>query len=104
MEKGEKMPRLIYKDNLLDVCNAFADESNLLLKCLWKEFAKMVESVAEVDAKPIIHGHWELARNPMMYQTVPYVQVCSQCGTAFLYKTPYCGECGAKMDEVTDDE
>lgn len=49
------------------------------------------------------HGHWELVRNPMMYQTVPYVQVCSQCGTAFPYKMPYCGECGAMMDEVRDE-
>lgn len=48
------------------------------------------------------HGHWETKRNPMMYQTQPYVHVCSECGTAFPYKMPYCGECGAKMDEVED--
>ncbi len=48
---------------------------------------------------PVKHGHWTKERNPMMYQTIPYVWVCDQCGTAFYYKTPYCGECGAKMDE-----
>lgn len=48
------------------------------------------------------HGHWEIKRNPMMYQTQPYIHVCSECGTAFPYKMPYCGECGAKMDEVEE--
>ena len=48
------------------------------------------------------HGRWKKKRNPMRYQVVPYVFVCDQCGTAFEYDTPYCGECGAKMDEVED--
>lgn len=52
-----------------------------------------------VDAEPVRHGRWIKKRNPMMYQLLPYVWVCNQCGTAFYYKTPYCMECGAKMDE-----
>lgn len=59
----------------------------------WKD----IENAPTVDA--VRHGRWIKERNPMMYQLLPYVWVCDQCGTAFYYKTPYCGECGAKMDE-----
>ena len=55
----------------------------------------------QIDSElvPVRHGHWINERNPMMYQSYPYVWVCDQCGTAFYYKTPYCGECGARMEE-----
>ena len=62
----------------------------------------IIDKLPTVDAEPVRHGRWQKERNPMMYQIVPYVYVCSQCGTAFEYETPYCGECGAKMDEVED--
>lgn len=61
---------------------------------------KLTKAIA--DAEPVKHGRWQRERNPMRYQVVPYVFVCDQCGTAFEYDTPYCGECGAKMDEVED--
>lgn len=60
-------------------------------------------TMKELGYEPVRHGRWQRERNPMMYQVVPYVFVCDQCGTAFEYETPYCGECGAKMDEVRDE-
>ena len=67
--------------------------------CNIYKIKEIVRSMPTVDAEPVRHGHWTEKRNPMMYQLLPYVWVCDQCGTAFYYKTPYCGECGAKMDE-----
>lgn len=67
-----------------------------------KALKEAFERVPTVDAEPVRRGKWKRERNPMMYQIVPYVFVCDQCGTAFEYDTPYCGECGAKMDEVED--
>lgn len=64
-----------------------------------KIFDTIIDLQPTVEAEPVRHGHWTEKRNPMMYQLLPYVWVCDQCGTAFYYKTPYCGECGAKMDE-----
>lgn len=61
-----------------------------------KTFDTIIDIQPTVDAER--YGRWEIKRNPMMYQTQPYVHVCSECGTAFPYKMPYCGECGAKMD------
>ena len=59
----------------------------------------IIDKMPTVDAEPVRYGRWIKERNPMMYQLLPYVWVCDQCGTAFYYKTPYCGECKAKMDE-----
>lgn len=49
------------------------------------------------------HGHWIF--NPkdaieMMF-TLPK---CSECGAESSDSGNYCSNCGAKMDEVTDDE
>ena len=68
----------------------------------WDDVIERLDVQPTIDAAPVRHGRWQRERNPMRYQVVPYVFVCDQCGTAFEYDTPYCGECGAKMDEVED--
>ena len=94
-EKGKKMPKLIDANEILKSehqhYDYMADEYYVLVRD--------IENAPTVDAEPVRHGRWIEERNPMMYQLLPYVWVCDQCGTAFYYKTPYCGECGAKMDE-----
>ena len=82
-------------------------DKNLLLN-VPEAINKILENykivVVPKDSQPVQlnHGHWIKEINPMMYQLNPYVWVCDQCGTAFQYKTPYCGECGCVMDEVED--
>ena len=89
------MPRLIDADALLmDNTWAFYDRFGNRTSA-----GLAIEDAPTVDAEVVRHGHWQRKRNPMMYQIVPYVFVCDQCGTAFEYETSYCGECGAKMDE-----
>lgn len=89
------MPRLIDAVELIEVAHRERLDSR-------ERIERMIESAPTVDAEPVRHGRWQKERNPMRYQVVPYVFVCDQCGTAFEYDTPYCGECGAKMDEVKD--
>lgn len=120
------MPRLIDADKLIELCNIMADKCDGIGKSIWEQFATTVEwsptvdavpledyksmeqtvnklTKAIADAEPVRHGHWQKRRNPMLYQIYPYVAVCSRCGTAFEIGTPYCGECGAIMDEVRDE-
>lgn len=86
------MPRIIDADKLKAHYAWWNNEQKEL-------FDQIVDLQPTVDAEPVKHGHWIKERNPMMYQLSPYVWVCDQCGTAFYYNTPYCGECGARMDE-----
>ena len=65
----------------------------------YRSMEQTVHKLTQAINEGVRHGHWITEHNPMRYQTVPYVKVCSECGTAFPYATPYCGECGAKMDE-----
>lgn len=53
----------------------------------------------EVDAEPVRHGHWVEAIKG------DYEWECSSCGWGLSdYKTAYCYDCGAKMDEDRDYE
>lgn len=93
------MPRLIDADKLKEHYSWWEGGSQEMTFDRAKQiFDTIVDVQQTVDAER--HGRWQKKRNPMMYQIVPYVYVCDQCGTAFEYDTPYCGECGAKMDEV----
>lgn len=53
----------------------------------------------EVDAEPVKHGHW------IKSEKSDYEWECSACGYGLSdYRTTYCYDCGAKMDEVEDDK
>ncbi len=62
----------------------------------------------------IKHGHWrgdtgewiEGERNAPDYISGQMIDkfCCSWCGYGMYYKTPYCPNCGAMMDEEADDD
>ena len=78
----------------------------------------MVDKAPTVDAEPIRHGHW------IRTEAYPHRVVCSECHRTYVrneniiegrYKgdeivpiycteAEYCPHCGAKMDEVEEDE
>ena len=63
--------------------------------------AKFAEEIK--DFEPIRHGHWIYTERgfPLAYG----YNRCSVCGRSIgLDSTDYCPNCGAKMDEVTEDE
>jgi hypothetical protein len=71
----------------------------------------MLESIRDGEYSKIVyddteyvllkHGHWKQGKNNFVYNIFDCF-VCSKCGTAFPCRSPYCGECGAKMDEVEE--
>jgi hypothetical protein len=48
-----------------------------------------IRDAPTIDAVPVVHGRWDL------YGTH---YCCSKCLVALRDKTPYCPNCGAKMD------
>lgn len=50
-----------------------------------------------IDAEPVRHGHWiDVGSNDDLWR-------CSVCGELQICYGRYCSTCGAKMDEVEDE-
>lgn len=62
----------------------------------------IVESAPTVDAEPVRHGHWEY-KHLWKGVEAKYCE-CSACHHPAWWPTDYCPNCGAKMDEVREDE
>lgn len=60
-----------------------------------EEIIRYVNHMPSVDAVPVVHGRWIYHDDDMM----PWVS-CSECdiSTDSTNKTPYCPNCGARMD------
>ena len=60
----------------------------------------LIRKAPTADVAPVVHGEW-IRKNGELY--------CSVCGNEALmdevyYKSPYCPDCGAKMDRGNTDE
>lgn len=75
-------------------------EENSETKFDWSECVDIdilrpaIKDIPAADVAPVIHGEW-IHKNGEMY--------CSVCGSEALmdevyYESPYCPDCGAKMD------
>lgn len=57
-----------------------------------------IDRMEAADVQEVRHGRWIGADDDgVMYK-------CSVCGEWSCCRSPYCGECGAKMDEVSDEK
>lgn len=65
-----------------------------LADCIASEIA----AIPIADIEEVKHGHWIFrpASNRMVDDDC---YVCSSCGQSSYDETPYCPECGAKLDE-----
>lgn len=59
------------------------------------KFYEWLSTLPTVDAKPIQHGHWIVDEDGNIK--------CSECGHHGVGDN-YCERCGAKMDEVKDND
>lgn len=81
--------------------------SKMCKSCELGDARVYVEDAPTVDAEPIQYGQWIRVKIP---QTPPYelnIHKCSECNTYFyesINRHRYCPNCGAKMDEVKEDE
>jgi len=55
-----------------------------------------LDNAPTVEAEPIIHGHWIFDYFEEIIQE--HIYHCSICGSESFYETPYCPNCGAKME------
>ena len=61
----------------------------------YRGIIQAIQEAPAADVAPVVHGKW-IHKNGEMY--------CSICGSEALmdevyYKSPYCPDCGAKMDK-----
>lgn len=64
-----------------------------------KKVLKILQESKSVDVEPMRHGHWIICSDG-------YYPYCSKCKQEPSGKnmTNYCSNCGAKMDEIMNDE
>lgn len=100
--------RLIFADDLLNRLYGYFDYFNV--KTIGADdIARMINNMPTVDTER--HGHWIKKRvgYSMVYNCDIIHWICSECGREFEghqyspQDMPYC-HCGAKMDEVSEDE
>lgn len=100
---------LIDKDIVLkhlDMCLAKTDGQTPIVDATLMAIKCYIEDAPAVDAEPVRHGKWiegEIACNGN------YLLQCSECKRKMRFgehigrTINYCPNCGAKMDEVTED-
>lgn len=68
-----------------------------------ENFKHLIDSIPAVEAKPIVHAHWE---KPTCINGRAFsIYHCSACGEVpcgIDNNTKYCPNCGAQMDEVVE--
>ena len=76
------------------------EEEVFAFKCGWNDALKSVAQFAPT-VDPYKHGHWIAHGKAFMGATI---EAGSECGELLCgYNKAYCPNCGAKMDEVTED-
>lgn len=58
----------------------------------WNACLNNINSIPAADVAPVKHGHWNV------YSAKDCLYTCSECHCMPKDKTPYCPNCGAKMD------
>ena len=88
------MSRYIDADNLISVLDILSDKGGDIR--YWEQLKTIVDSMPTADVQEIKRGRWiEVNDDDSLYK-------CSACGELSCCNSPYCGECGAKMDEVAE--
>lgn len=60
---------------------------------------RIIENIPAADVQPVRHGRWLLKFDGDIYE----YRECSKCGNTGSCETPYCAQCGARMDGDTDE-
>lgn len=74
---------MLYKENWLKGTGEEAQGA-------WK---RDIDAMPAVDAVPVVHGRWTKHKD---YPGIAYL--CSECNHFTTLPSPYCPDCGAKMD------
>ena len=89
-----------YFNSLIDFHGYDTIQKNTIIECI-----KRIKSIPSADVVERKVGHWEGGDYPYMTEITPlgrnehYWYSCSICKCGQGYKTPYCPNCGARMEE-----
>lgn len=86
--------RLIDADIMRENLEWCKSQSGRYNDIYWDDVIERLDVQPTVDAAPVVHGRWIYENDD------PSMIPCSMCGyQVFRYNnTPYCPNCGAKMD------
>ena len=77
------------------------DGRNVWNSGLWiryKIFEEAIRDAPTIDAVPVRHGKW-IDETIKPYGLVHHPFKCNLCGDHAEFSSPYCPNCGARMDE-----
>lgn len=100
------MSDLISRKDAIDIMNAKGDVAQGTPKAVFYSAAHMLETLPAVEAEPVRHGTWKMCRKTLktdfatLTGTYPTCSLCGHAEFGVDKSTPYCPECGAKMDGV----
>ena len=84
----------IEREAVLERIEDLKDNFSPTVRPMFDVFKHIITTKPAADVAPVVYGEW-LHKNGEMY--------CSVCGSEALmdevyYKSPYCPDCGARMD------
>ena len=66
---------------------------------------QVLDELPSAEVEPVKHGRWECEIRNTIDGLHTYQQFrCSVCGMTYITNTPYCPNCGAKMDAEEGEE
>lgn len=68
-----------------------------------QEYREKVKNMPIADVQPVKHGKWEYVRNVQLSGTIKLCE-CNICHNKIFGGLSYCGNCGAKMDIIYEDD
>ena len=98
------LEKLDERDKLVRKLTANVDDEDEIFVTL-SAVRKFVNNRPAVDAEPVRHGTWEMCRKTIKMDfatltgTYPTCSLCGHAEFGMDKSTPYCPNCGAKMDE-----
>lgn len=90
------MSEYIDRQALLDAIPPTKEDKQISLCGAVADFISLVCDVPTADVAPVVHAYWKrVDKDDGGHDTV-----CSHCSTSIVtyLETPYCHNCGAKMD------
>ena len=95
VKKIKEQIDILERDLLLDKGSWLSN-----IRIVWfKKLLMIIENAPTIEAKPVVHAHWEIEYDEEDNIKKCY---CSNCGVG-CEPMNNCGFCGAQMDEVASD-
>ena len=102
MSTGEYISRDLALRQLNATCSATSCDNYNGVRCracAYADAMDFIEAIPAADVQPVKHGKWLSRCEGDIYE----FSECSECGNMESCETPYCAQCGARMDGDKND-